>query len=302
MSCHKRDVEIKAAKPVKEPMGSKITSFPLIIVSSLMLSYFWTFLIMDPTIPVNQFKSLDEAFTHGAQEPFIVRNPKEFQNLTMEKATERIKEMNGLVFGYTEESEVVRNMICADLIRDWHVGNLTMTVFDSPLHIFDLPPVLSKHHSPGDVDASELVVELGQTIILSRQNSYTALHMDPLNYGGGWMYIWSGQKDWHFLDPQFADILYDPENHWLDDLSPSEFVSDLKELWNDGPIPKKSTFRSAKARPGDFIYFPPAWMHRVKTFDKTMGIGGYIRPRQTLDRLSEIEEFFNESGVMHYWD
>ncbi|KAJ3303601.1 hypothetical protein HDV03_003678 [Kappamyces sp. JEL0829] len=256
------------------------------------------------SVGINEFESLDQAFRLGPNEPFVVRNPVEFRDLTMERAVAKIQELavdsQDLVFGYLEDSTKVEGISSASLIRDWHRGNLSVTVFDSPLQIFDLPQTLHDHHSESDVDSTELKVPLGQTIVLSKGSSYTPLHMDPLNYGGGWMYIYQGEKDWNFLAPEWADLLFDPETKWLHDAQPSEFLDIVSSAVEHPPFTAR--FKHVQARAGDFVYFPPAWMHRVQTFNKTIGLGGYIRPSSTLDKLSMIESSFVASGVMTYWD
>jgi len=57
---------------------------------------------------------------------------------------------------------------------------------------------------------------------------------------------------------------------------------------------------------GDFCYFPPGWLHRVRTYDKSIGVGGYLlleacvresevlcsHLEQVIGPAGEYEEFF----------
>jgi hypothetical protein len=108
------------------------------------------------------------------------------------------------------------------------------------------------------------------------------------------MYIWQGEKYWEFLNPIHAPRLFDPATKWLEDRTPDEMVEAV------GGTSK--LFVKAEAKKCDFVYFPPAWMHRVRTDQKTMGLGGYIRPEKCLETLKEIEDMFVKTKVMTYWD
>ena len=49
-----------------------------------------------------------------------------------------------------------------------------------------------------------------------------------------------------------------------------------------------AVFYEANAIGGDFIYFPPAWLHKVKTYEKSIGMGGYIQLEATLHETAAI--------------
>ena len=106
-----------------------------------------------------------------------------------------------------------------------------------------------------------------QTIILSPANSYSVLHMDYPSKGGGFMYLVEGQKDWYFMKPTHAALqsLIEPGAAHLIDISPELAYQ------RAGTI-----FHEANMIAGDFIYFPCGWLHKVRTYDKSIGIGGYI--------------------------
>jgi len=39
---------------------------------------------------------------------------------------------------------------------------------------------------------------------------------------------------------------------------------------------------------GDFIYFPPGWLHRVKTHDRSIGVGGYLLLEACVPESEEV--------------
>lgn len=302
-----------SAKP--HPQHQKFRSvLPLVKMASVALLSFMAGLMMgsfhgdsvkssilstlvNPRAKVNEFTSIEEGFRANPSEPFIVRSASDFVNFTTAHLQDKLDaNQHWLVYGYDQDNNKIENVPLGPLVASWHTDQLDLTVFDSPLHIFDLPNSLSAVHSENQIDRAELGVALGQCIILSRKNSYTALHMDPVNYGGGWMVLFEGQKEWEFLNPVYAQELFDPTTRWLADMSPKEFLSLSYAVgYND-------KFKATKAFPGDFIYFPPAWMHRVKTFDKALGIGGYIRPQNSLHQLALVEKHFDDYGIWEYWN
>lgn len=168
------------------------------------------------------------------------------------------------MFAYNKNYEEVYDLRVSSLINDWKADNLEYRILDSPLHVIDLPSdlVSMQFVKEGITDLT-----LAQTLILSSPNSYTSLHMDSPKQGGGWMYLVEGQKDWYFMKPTAAALqsLIEPDAPHLIDIS--------YELAYQRA---GTVFHEANAIKGDFLYFPPGWLHRVRTHDRSVGIGGYL--------------------------
>ena len=99
------------------------------------------------------------------------------------------------------------------------------------------------------------------TMILSPDKSTTYPHIDPPLNGGGWMYLVDGQKDWTFWPPStFVDVFDEKVKAFR-----------LNRFYHD-----TIGFLHCLINSGDFIYFPPGWIHAVRTPIKSIGIGGYI--------------------------
>lgn len=248
-------------------------------------------------VTIREFISLQEGFQNSPNAPFIVRNAKEFSEMPLQEALVRLRASEDTVFGYDTQGNYVEDLKIAQLISNWEQNQPHATILDSYLHVFDLPNALSAHHSLADIDLNK--EELGQTVILSRANGYTPLHMDPPIYGGGWMYLWQGQKDWHFLSPQWMTLLFNTSEKKLLDASPET----LAEIASKSSIEGASAalFHSVRANAGDFVYFPPGWMHRVWTYDKGIGLGGYIRPESTRPGAKEVEDALALFGLKAIW-
>jgi len=48
---------------------------------------------------------------------------------------------------------------------------------------------------------------------------------------------------------------------------------------------------------GDFLYFPPGTNHRVQTFDKSIGYGGYVTLPSDTEKLTKIENYYKKNGL-----
>ena len=65
----------------------------------------------------------------------------EFKNITRELLFEKIKGHNFRVKGFDDSGELISDLSVEKLVDDFLHDRLQMTVFDSPLQIFDLPKV-----------------------------------------------------------------------------------------------------------------------------------------------------------------
>lgn len=267
----------------------KIRRFGCICILSFILGFLFFQTdseVSAAVLSVPEFKSIEEGFAQSPQAPFIVRDCKEFSERDVERALTRLKNSDEIVFGYDSQGQVVENLKVGHLIKAWENEELKIKILDSLLHIIDLPNVLIQNHSRIEsIDADR--EPLGQTIILSPSKGYTALHMDPPSYGGGWMYLVQGQKDWQFLSPQWLNHLFTGIEKELPDVS-SEALP-------------QADFYAVHAVENSFVYFPPGWMHRVWTYDKAIGIGGYIRPESTVQSAEEIDGFLRSFGRSAIW-
>jgi Cupin-like domain len=263
-----------------------------------------------PIIEAQSYTTIEDGFkrTKGMF-PFIVHNAKEFNYLSQKYvSTEIRKNPHWKVSATNEMGEKVYDLVLKELLDKFYNDTLNFQVFDTPLHMFDLPKVLKKNHIQMEFEKDdETYILLNQTPVLSRANYLTPWHMDPINLGGGWMYIFQGEKDWYFNEPWMAPLYYDENTSLIQDLTLTDYHSilsnyDFKSIKGFYPEFQVSPFLTAKARPGDFVYFPPGWIHRVKTHNKTIGIGGYIRLPTTLEKSKKVSEYFTHFGINGTWN
>ena len=169
-----------------------------------------------------------------------------------------------------------------DLLEHWENDQLKLAILDSWIHVFDLPEDLVRyHHVVPEDDPSHAF--MGQTLVLSRANGYTYLHHDPYKYGGGWMYLHEGQKAWHYLDPKWMPYIFSDEDKNVQDLLPEDAGKLIPSELLD-----EVEFLTATAKAGDFLYWPPSWMHRVWTHEKSLGVGGYIRREEWPEHVNKL--------------
>lgn len=237
-------------------------------------------------LPVAEYRSLREAFGASARRPFVVRDAEEFSATTFEAALERFSASGDEVFGYDPAGQFVEGLFLASLTQQWLDNRLDVNVLDSPMHLIDLPVVLDEcavsapARAPDDSPFTAQVCahEHGQSPVLTRAGTYTPFHVDPPLFGGGWMYLWRGCKTWHFVSQEWITTLYSPqENDKIRDAS----VEDLAR------VDHRIECLAVTAGAGDFLYFPPGWIHRVWTHDKSLGIGGYIQPEGAIAELCQ---------------
>ena len=241
-----------------------------------------------------EFESLREGFEKSPCRPFIVRRAEEFLNPPFEEVFGRFKNSSERVFGYDESGSYVEDLLLSTLVEQWLNDRLKVKVLDSPMHIVELPAVMDEFAS-APPPATETPEEEsfaarvhahkhGQSPVLTRADAYTPFHVDPPEFGGGWMYLWKGRKAWHFVSQAWIKTLYRP--------SPPDKLLDASIEELHGLDPKIECF-SVTSGGGDFIYFPPGWIHRVWTHEKSLGIGGYIQPEgaksECLQAMAQLE-------------
>jgi hypothetical protein len=244
--------------------------------------------------PIPEFRSLRDGFQMSACRPFIVRRAEEFSEPPFEEVFARFKNSSERVFGYDESGHYVEDLLLSNLVEEWLNDRLKVKVLDSPMHIVDLPSVMDEFASSPSPATETLEEESfaarvyahkhGQSPVLTRADTYTPFHVDPPDFGGGWMYLWKGRKTWHFVSQECITTLYRP--------APLGKLLDVSVEELHGLYPKIECF-SVTAGDGDFLYFPPGWIHRIWTHEKSLGIGGYIQPEgaksEYLQAMAQLE-------------
>lgn len=307
-----------------------VTEFLVNISSRFQARYLdWRFHVV-----ANEFRSIAEGFESCPTEPFVVRNCRDFDHLPLELVLREIKaHPEWVVFGNNAAIVQEQDLPLLDLLRDFQNDNLSYTIFESPLAMFDLPQTLKAHHFAHDFELSDpSYVPLSQTPVLTPTDYLSSFHIDPLYLGGGWMFLWQGVKEWSFHESWMAPLYYTTDRdswppHLRDPLNASDFFQlseqhrqqgDFSDYdaairssksksngTNSTKLPttfRPTPYKTATVRAGDFVYFPPGWLHRVHTPEKALGLGGYIRPRETLGLVSFTERYFDALGINGSWN
>ncbi len=171
--------------------------------------------------------------------------------------------------GWYDNGLPVEGLSSKEMVKMWKDGKLKCNFVDSPS-----PNVTSISSS----ELSKYVEPENLMIILSGKDQYTPFHIDAVcdwgsglcnKGGGGWMYLSKGQKLWHIMHPKHLHHLYNRATGKFDDLSMSDLLYHKDNvLW--GCV--ETTF----IEEGDFIYLASGYLHRVKTYKNSYGLGGYI--------------------------
>src|SRR5262249_55669805 len=117
--------------------------------------------------------------------------------------------------------------------------------------------------------------------------------------GGGWMYLETGWKVWKLLDYSDAfETIYSRDTRSLVDI-PMDQLLYAKNCHNWGRV------WNGEIWGGDFLYFPPAMCHSVKTYKKSFGMGGYLfdetRDRPRVDAACEAFIAHGTDGMYGLW-
>ena len=152
------------------------------------------------------------------------------------------------VFGYNIHNETIENLKIGELYGEWVCNELIYKILDAPINLLSLDPMLQEK----------------QCLVMTNAPGYTALHVDPPKHGGGWMWLVCGKKTWTFVD------LVDGMKHLF--VIEGQTLIDL----SDHPLSLIVPTYQITTQAGDFIYFPPGWLHRVVTHEKSLGLGGYL--------------------------
>jgi hypothetical protein len=284
---------------------------------------YWLTMLYNPFLtrtlwlpPVRDVPVLDsyaEAFRlYGTSSPFVVRAPPQFKHITLESLRAYCAQSDAEVFGYDSRGEMVENLRVAQLVEDWAADKLATKVLDSPLPCCTLPddfvaldcPTEEQQAAEAQAKAEMGAAGAGYTpgsgnaglgLMLTRSNAYTFLHLDPPVFGGGWMYLVSGRKSWNYISPRFVDTLYDPATKRLRDLPISELTTRFGYRLHGEVL-------QCTAEAGDLVYFPPCWMHRVRTYEKCMGVSGYMKIKEAHPQMKEYTDMLAKKGLNSIWN
>lgn len=203
------------------------------------------------TSAVAEYETIEAGLFNSPNAPFIVRQCAEFSAAAVEAAIQAKCAEGSVVYGYHVHdaacSKAIEGLELKQLWASYGNGTLDFKILESPMQLVD---------PPGSMRALSVHQEMKQSLVLSPVGT-TALHIDPPDYGGGFMYLCQGDKEWTFMDP-FHTIprVYDAAN---------------KRFYDQPQEPCNVHMRS-----GDFIYFPPGELHRVVTTKPSFGVGGYL--------------------------
>lgn len=216
--------------------------------------------------PVPQCSSFRECLTNHPSVPFIIKNTLEFRdedlNISFDTAVDLAlnapPKSNSIKGALRVTGERVRYSV-PEVMKSWLndtiEGNFLYIASDTTTEWFPRPKVVDEFDKNPEKSF--------RTLIFTFENAYTGLHADPGEEGGSWMHLFRGRKLWHFHHPRHHNFFAD-----FPDAQPSQLPPDAKI----------GTF-ACLAESGDTVYFPPAWLHRVWTFEKSFGLNSYITPK-----------------------
>ncbi len=233
-----------------------------------------------PAAPIPQAASLSEGLARfGARGlPFVVRDATPLFPCTLASLQEFALGDHTPLWGYdratgAQVTTTTAEVTAAYLAAATGAGDLTLSVLDAPV---PLPPALLP--SPG----CPLTDGVGVALVVSPNPNRTKLHVDPAEYGGGWMFLLEGRKQWLLVahrhlerlvvagpDPQAPVDLADAEAELLPRLIDA-VVADRAE-----GLPGPGVWE-AVVGPGSLLYFPLGTAHKVLTSAPSFGLGGYM--------------------------
>jgi uncharacterized protein len=215
------------------------------------------------TAAVRDFGSVAEALREtGGRAPFRVLDCRDFDvdARGFDELLSREREpLLAWSWSRDTEAEMVKRYVApaaaAQGLRD---GSLDVTIVDAPVRAPGL--ALPEALRPWPLGEEGRQFEL--CYVLTAPGWVTPFHADPA-YGGGWVHLIGGEKLWWMVDPAAAPLDALVDRHVAQALEQDDF-----HLW--GKI------HMAHQPPGSLVYFPPSWAHRVLTYERAFGFGGYL--------------------------
>jgi len=250
-----------------------------------------------PCVDIPVAKSIEEGLNmYGCKGiPFIVRQCQGLFNFDLTSVKQLASQTGQETFGWDTNMDMVDAQKVQDLLTKWENDELNLNLVDSPA-----PGVIGSHISPSLNDLG--IDESKAMLVLSPKGAYTKFHVDEVsgkNSGGGWMYLSQGWKVWNLVDLEDAfEHLYNKETNSLKDLHMDKllYVNHFA-LWG--------RIYHGEILGGDFLYFPPGMAHRVKTYAKSVGLGGYIfdsiRDAEVMQRSRNLFEKYGADGAWGLW-
>lgn len=198
---------------------------------------------------IPEARSLQEGFDLGGN--FVIRGLNLPCNLTTCEERARLKDMD--LFGYGKGGRELWTT-ASEAFAKFKQDALTLNIVDAPF------PVLLDEELPEILLNAVRKSKKKVCLTLTRNGSYTPLHVDP-NHGGGWMYLQQGIKKWQLIDATQNPFELDIEGNLPD--PPQDFDADY--------------LLEATLNPGDFLYFTALTPHRVWTYENSFGVSGYAK-------------------------
>jgi hypothetical protein len=198
---------------------------------------------------IPEARSLQEGFGWGT--PFVLRGLHLPCSLTTCEERARKKDMD--MFGYDKVGRELWTK-ASEAFAKFRQDALSLNIVDAPFPVLldeELPEILLKF-----VKKSHKKI----CLTLTRNGSYTPLHVDP-NHGGGWMYLQQGIKRWQVMS--IGANHFNPSNEGNLQDPPHNLVADY--------------VLESTIHPGDFLYFPALTPHRVWTYENSFGVSGYAK-------------------------
>jgi len=250
-------------------------------------------LVRWPVIDVPEARSIVQGFKQFGEKsiPFIVRKVGSQFNFDYNLLKQNAERTPTQLSAWNKKTMMqVSDLNLSDLFAAWEQGNLEVSVLDSNIGALVPKGSVASELAPFGI-CDELMM-----LILSKSQAYTGFHQDRAvgtkigHYGGGWMYLASGRKMWQMVPFEDTKYLLDFEKKMLIDAPIHELLyANDHALWG--------RFWQGYIEAGDFIYFPPGTNHRVQTFEKSVGYGGYVSLSTDKENLPKIEQFYKENKL-----
>jgi len=229
--------------------------------------------------------------------PFVVLKQTAFK-FDLAAFRERASRENLKANGWDLVQKAHCDIPISEALAAWDNDLLKVNFVDSPL------PMREE-----DLDTSQ-VQQFGvrpdnTMFILSNNKAYTPFHQDPVRAkvvsgeihwpwwhggGGGYMVLGQGKKLWHLIPNSLTHVVYDENAKCMINLPMDQLLyKDNHALW--GKITQ------AWIEAGDFLYFPPGMIHRVYTYERSIGWGGYISLPTDEANIKGLLLFYEKHGL-----
>ncbi len=108
-----------------------------------------------------------------------------------------------------------------------------------------------------------------KSLVITQSGGYSRMHVD--SYGmAGWMYLFRGRKVWNLWEHSFAPLFYNLTDEWYFDDAVGDAHPDARCRALLDSLPRWD----GEIGPGEMLWFPEGWLHRVWTLEDAFGYGG----------------------------